>query len=120
MLDERPECSIVDFQTSDQIAPNTRRNFFGTGHPSAQGALVHTQVARERRLPLLAMEETADLSKENSAVFAHEGLQPRFIGGANPLPKHRRHNPAKPSRQVSVAGPNCGPKPDRTQQYGLK
>ena len=84
--DERFKRSVVNFKVRAEIAPNTVRDFFCPGHPSTHRALAHTEIARERCLPFLAVEENADLSKKKT-IFAYEGLLPRFIGGANPHPK---------------------------------
>ena len=99
--DERFKRPVVNFQVRAEIALNTARNFFCPGHPSTHRALTHTKIARERCLPFLAVEETANLSKKKT-IFAQEGLLPSFVGGANPLPKrqfiwYRRPCRARPS-----------------------
>jgi hypothetical protein len=84
MGDERAERSVVDFQVSAEIAPNTARNFFCAGHPSADRALAHAEIARERCLPFLAVEENADLSKKKT-IFAQEGVLPSSSAGPIPI-----------------------------------
>jgi hypothetical protein len=82
--DKVSESAMPNLKPVTEIPPNATRNFVGTSNPPTHAALIYAKIAGERRLPFLAVNECADALEK---FFAHEGLLPRFSGGANPHPK---------------------------------